>query len=88
MPLISARPSFAVSVERLEPAAAQRLGRGAALARRVAHLALADQGQRAVGQRREVAAGPERAVLGHDRREPGVQQSARIASATSGRAPE
>ena len=40
----------------------------------VQHLALADQREPAVGQRREVAARSERAVLGHHRVEPGREQ--------------
>ena len=43
------------------------VGRGRELARRVAHLALAHQRQRAVRERREVAGAAERAVLAHDR---------------------
>jgi hypothetical protein len=38
------------------------------------HVALADQHHRAVGERREVAAGAERAVLGDPRRDPRVEQ--------------
>ncbi len=40
----------------------------------VAHLALADEGQRAVRERREVAGAPERAVLADDRGDAGVEQ--------------
>ena len=69
VPLISARPSFARSVERLDPGLGERLGGRAPRAVGVADLALADQHQRAVRERREVAAGPERAVLGDDRRD-------------------
>ncbi len=68
MPLISASPSFAVSVERLDPGVARApRPRAGAIAVAIVDLALADQRQRAVGERREVAAGAERAVLGHDR---------------------
>ena len=64
VPLISARPSLASSVSGSMPAAASASAAGASPVD--AHLALADQRQRAVGERREVAARAERAVLGHD----------------------
>ena len=74
VPLISARPSLAVSVSGSMRRGGQRLGGRDALAARRQHLALADQREAAVGQRGEVAAGPERAVLGHHRVEPRRQQ--------------
>ena len=52
----------------------QRLGRRARRTGRVAHVALAHQRQRAVGQRGEVAGAAEGAVLAHDRRDAGVEQ--------------
>ena len=73
VPLISARPSLAPSSSGSMPGGSAHRPR----ARRAVvgqHLALAEQRQRAVGERREVAAGAQRAVLGHDRGEPGVEQ--------------
>ena len=74
VPLISASPSFARSVSGSIPASpsASAAGRGSPVA--VDDLPLADQRQRAVRERREVAARAERAVLGDDRRDAGVEQ--------------
>ena len=63
VPLISASPSFSCSVI---GSARRRLVQFAV---RVAHRTLADQRERAMGERREVPGAPERAVLVHDRRE-------------------
>ena len=62
VPLISASPSLAASVERLDAGRGERVGAGR-LAVGVRHLALADQRERAVGERCEVAGRAERAVL-------------------------
>ena len=74
VPLISARPSFSASTTGAIPArgSASAAGRSAPVG--VAHLALADQRQRDVCQRRQVAGAAERAVLGHDRGDAGVEQ--------------
>ena len=58
----------------LDARGGQRGGGREALAAVVGHVALADERERAVRERRQVAARAERAVLGHDRREAGVQQ--------------
>ena len=58
---MSASPSFGPSVSGSMPAAAAPSRRALA-----EHLALADQHERAVRERGEVAARAERAVLGHD----------------------
>ena len=63
MPLTSAKPSFASRTTGSTPAAASRGTRADALARDH-DLSLAEQDQRDVGERREIAAAPERPVLG------------------------
>jgi hypothetical protein len=60
--------------DRLQPRPAQRLAAVDAGAGLVAHPALAEQHERAVGQRGQVAGGAEGAVLRHPRRDVGVQQ--------------
>ena len=65
VPLSSARPSLASSVERLEAAPSQRLGAAHGLAVDLG-LAAADQRQREVRQRREIAGGADGTLLGHD----------------------
>jgi hypothetical protein len=55
VPLISARPSFSAQHDRARARAASASARRPSVARRVADLALADQRERAVGERREVA---------------------------------
>ena len=58
--------------DRFEAGVAERVGGGTNAA--VVHdVAFAEQRQCAVGERSEVAAGAERAVLGHDRRDAGVE---------------
>ena len=63
VPLMSARPSFGPSVSGSMPGDVA-----------LDHLALADQHERAVGERGEVAARAQRAELGHARGDPGVEQ--------------
>ena len=78
VPLISARPSFSASCDRLDAvrrAAPRRPGSSDAGG--VAHLALAHQRERDRRQRREVAGAAERAVLVHDRRDAGVEHARR-----------
>ena len=58
VPLISARPSFARSSIGLEPGRASASAARRSVAVRAEHPALAEQHQRAVRQRREVAAAP------------------------------
>ena len=74
VPLIRARPSLAASLDGFEADRGERLGGGAEHAVRVPHLALPDQRERAVRERREVAGAAERAVLVHDRGDAVVQQ--------------
>ena len=74
VPLISARPSFSASVTGVIPAAASASAAGQQHAVGVADLALADRGQRARGERGEVARAAQRAVLRHHRGDPGREQ--------------
>ena len=74
VPLISASPSLAASSTGARPAAARASAAGISVPVGVAHVALAHQRQRAVGQRRQVAGAAERAVLAHHRRDAGRQQ--------------
>ena len=74
VPLISASPSLAISVTGSMPASPSAWAAASRRAARVGDLALADQHERAVRERREVAARAERPVLGHDRGDPGVEQ--------------
>ena len=74
VPLISARPSLAASVDRGEPGGVQGVGAGDPVTVLAEHPALAEQHQRAVGQRGQVAGGAERAVLGHPRGDVVVEQ--------------
>ena len=74
VPLISASPSLAISVTGSMPASPSACAAAHRRAARVGDLALADQHERAVRERREVAARAERAVLRHDRGDPGVEQ--------------
>ena len=87
VPLMSARPSFgssAIGVERRRP---QRLGAGQPCA--ADHrLAFADEHQREVRERREVAARAHRAARGHDRVHAGVEQRDQRHRACSARMPE
>ena len=66
VPLSSARPSFAPSVSGSRPASRRASERRHDLAAEL-HLAAADERQREVGERREVAGGADAALLGHDR---------------------
>ena len=86
VPLISDRPSFAASSERLEADARERVGARRA-ARRRQRLALADQRQREVRERREIARRADRAARRHDAAHPAVQHSS-SSSTVSTRAPE
>ena len=89
VPLISARPSLAVQLERLDAGRRQRRrAPGAEPAVGSDDLALADQRQRAVGQGGEVAARAERAVLGNDRSEAGVRAGRAAPRRQPGRTPE
>ena len=69
VPLISARPSLAASSIGRSPARCSASPPSIAGAVLAEHPALAEQHQRAVRQRRQVAGGAERAVLGHPRRD-------------------
>jgi hypothetical protein len=72
VPLMRARPSLARSVTGGgRPAAARRPPARPAPGR--PHLTLADERERAVGQRSQVAAGAERPVLTHHRRDAGAE---------------
>ena len=71
VPLISARPSFSASTTGVIPAAASASAAATSSPVGVAHHAFAGGGQRARGERGEVARAAERAVLGHHRRDPG-----------------
>ena len=62
-------PFLGFEHERLQAAATEGGGGRHALAFE-AHLAFADHGQREVRERRQVARGTERALLGHDRQQP------------------
>ena len=73
VPLMSASPSFARSTTGSRPAPASASPAGVDLPS-LDDVALADHHQRAVGERGEVAARTERAVLGHDGRQAGVEQ--------------
>ena len=74
VPLISARPSFSASTSGVDAGLEQGVLGADAAAVAVEHLALAHQRERDGGQRREVAGAAERAVLGHDRDDAGVEQ--------------
>ena len=74
VPLISASPSLARSASGSTPAARQAVAPSTTVPSRSARLALAEQHQRRRGQRGEVAAGPERPVLAHDRGDARVEQ--------------
>ncbi len=75
VPLISARPSLALSCSGSTPAIRQGARRRRErLAAGADHDPLADQRQRAVGERSEVAARPDRPMRGHRREQVGVQQ--------------
>ncbi len=75
VPLISARPSFGPSVDRLEAGGVERVASGHD-ARIVAdrRVAFADQHQRQVRERREVAAGADRPAARHARVHAAVEQ--------------
>ena len=60
--------------DRGQPGRGQRVGGGPQRAVGVAHLTLADEHQRGLGQGRQVTARPERAVLVDDRRQAGVEE--------------
>ena len=62
-------------LDRRQPRGLERLRRRHQLTVRVAHVALADQRQRAVRERREVAGAAERAVLVHHGRDARVEQA-------------
>ena len=88
VPLISARPSFAVSTGGSMPASASASAAGRRLPSASQHLALADQRERGVRERREVAATrPASRARGTTGVMPALS-SASIVSATTGRAPE
>ena len=74
VPLIRARPSLARSTSGAAPASATAVAPSTSEPSATAGRALAEQHQRRRRQRGEVAAGAERAVLAHDRRDAGVEQ--------------
>ncbi len=73
VPLISARPSLGPSTGGSIPAAASAGPAGAGSPFGSEDLPLAEHRQRAGGERCEIAAGPQRAVLGDDRIDAGVE---------------
>ncbi len=73
VPLISASPSFGASSSALDVGQLQRHRAGHPLAAQ-RRLALADQDQRQVGERRQVAGGADRSLARHDRVHAGVEQ--------------
>ena len=73
VPLMRARPSFGSRTTGARPAAREGLGAGQAAALDDA-LALADEGEREVGEGRQVAARPDRALRGHDGVDAAVEQ--------------
>ena len=81
------QPLLGAEHDRLEAGGGERLAGRRDVAVASVDLALADQHQRAVGERRQVAARTERAVLGHDGREAGVEQR-QLQVDELGRAPE
>ena len=72
VPLRRARPFLGLERERLEAGLAQRQ-QGRDVPAVELDLAATDQGQGQVGERGQVARRPERALLGHDRVDPGRQ---------------
>ena len=74
VPLMRASPSFSASSTGAIPAPAKRLRRRDQRAAGVADLALAHQGQRAVGQRRQVARAAQRPELVHHGRQSRAEQ--------------
>ena len=82
------QPLLGAQRDRREAASGERGGGRLDARRRRPHLTLADQRERAVAERREVAAGAERAVLAHDGRDAVRSSSASWSSTISGRAPE
>ncbi len=72
VPLVTARPFLLGELDRFESGVAQCVGGRSHLAA-IHHVALAEQRERTVGERGEIAARPERAVFGHDRRDAGVE---------------
>ncbi len=72
MPLVTARPFLLGEFDRFESGVAQRVG-GRPLLAAMHDVTLAEQCERTVGERCEIAARPERAVFGHDRRDAGVE---------------
>ncbi len=69
------QPLLGGELDRRQSGRRERLRGGHQGPRRVAHLALADQRQRAVRERCEVAGAAERAVLVHHRRDAGVEHA-------------
>jgi hypothetical protein len=86
VPLMSARPSFGRERERRDAGAAQHVGRGAALAVDD-ELAFADQREREVRERREVARRADRSLRRDERHEAGVVDGDERAT-TASRTPE
>ena len=72
VPLISASPSFSARTTGSMPAAAKASAVGSSTPLGVAHHTLAQQRQRAVGERSKITGTAETAVLVHHRRDPGV----------------
>ena len=73
VPLMRARPSLGSRTSGAAPIAPQGLGAGQAASLEHA-LALADEGEREVGEGRQVPARPDRSLRGHDGVDAGVQQ--------------
>ena len=74
VPLTSASPSLAASVDRRSPARRSASPPGVRAPSLAEHPSLAEQHQRAVRQRRQVTGRAERAVLRHPRRDVVVEQ--------------
>ncbi len=67
-------PLLLLEFDRLDARSGQRLARRHEHADGIPHLTLAEQGERAVGERREVARAAEAAVFVDDGSDPGVEQ--------------
>ena len=87
VPLISASPSFGPSATGARPAARERVARPACARVAVPHLAFADQHERDVRERREVAARADRSAARHARMHAALS-AAISASSVSRRMPE
>ena len=74
VPLISASPSLARSVRGATPVAASAVAPSTSCPSGESRLAFTEQDERRRGERGEVSAGAERAVLAHHRRDAGIEQ--------------